>query len=80
MSRVLTRANFMLLMSFASILTIVFLLARATDMPEDARTLLATLAGMFARDVSKVFDYEFGSSRGSADKSETIARMSEEKK
>jgi hypothetical protein len=71
----MTRQNVMLFMAFLSVLVIAVVLALCgRGLPELVTGFLTTVGGMFARDISSAFNYEFGSSRGSADKTDLLSR------
>lgn len=75
MSRVWTRQNLMLLLAFSAVVSIAIILAwRFGDQTAVITTFLTTIGGGFARDIGGAFSYEFGSSRGSADKTALLAQ------
>ena len=70
------RANVMLALAFVAVLAIALLLVFKPDAANDAVSgFLIGIGGMFARNIGSAFDFEFGSSRGSKEKSAALAAM-----
>jgi len=70
------RANIMLAMAFVAVIAISTLLAMgAVDGNSAIAGFLIGIGGMFARNIGSAFDFEFGSSRGSKEKSAAMAAM-----
>jgi hypothetical protein len=64
------RANVMLAGAFTSLLVIVLLLAMyRADLPDGIAAILGGLCGSLATMLTQAFNFEFGSSRGSSEKS-----------
>ena len=53
----------------------VWFVARDTEMPERAVNAIMFVAGVLAAAVRDVYNFEFGSSRGSKSKDDVIARF-----
>lgn len=69
------RADIMLVAAFVAVIAIAALLALGKVNGADAvGGFLITIGGMFARNIGTAFDFEFGSSRGSRDKDELMAK------
>lgn len=69
------RADVMLLAAFVAVIAIAALLALGEVEGADAvGGFLITIGGMFARNIGTAFDFEFGSSRGSREKDELLAK------
>ena len=68
------RADVMVGVAFIAVLAIAALMVLGgVDGGTAAGGFLATIGGMFARNIGTAFDFEFGSSRGSQNKDESIA-------
>lgn len=74
MPNLLTRANVMLLAAFMAVLGIVALLVFVDSVPETVEGFAIGIGGMFARNIGTAFDYEFGSSRSSKDKTALLTQ------
>jgi hypothetical protein len=69
------RADIMLVSAFLAIIVITIVLAMTTISSSSAiGGFLITIGGMFARNIGTAFDFEFGSSRSSLEKTELLAR------
>lgn len=69
------RADIMLIAAFVAVVAIAALLALGkVDGASAVGGFLLTIGGMFARNIGTAFDFEFGSSRGSKEKDELLAR------
>lgn len=62
----------MLVMAFVSIIAIVTLLVLKPDVSQTVVGFIIGIGGMFARNIGSAFDFEFGSSRGSKEKSSML--------
>lgn len=76
-----TRANILIVLAFAMLMAIVvFIFMKITDLSQPGTiavlTFLTTIAGNITQWIGNVFNFEFGSSRGSTEKSNQIADMS----
>lgn len=69
------RANIMLIAAFVAVIIITIILAYYTEISEIVIGFLTTIGGMFARNIGTAFDFEFGSSRSSMDKTITLERF-----
>lgn len=71
------RADAMVVVAFAAVCVIAALLALGgIDGNTAAGGFLISVGGMFARNIGTAFDFEFGSSRGSKIKDETLSKLS----
>lgn len=72
------RANVMLGMAFCSFITIIFLTVwfRST-IPDGVLAILNASVGALLYMIGQAFNFEFGSSRGSSEKSNTISNMAD---
>lgn len=61
------RANLMLVASFLAIVSIAAILA-IFNVDDAIQGFLFTTGGMFCKNISTAFDFEYGSSRGSKEK------------
>lgn len=69
------RPDIMLLAAFVAVISIGALLALGKVEGADAvGGFLITIGGMFARNIGTAFDFEFGSSRGSREKDDLLAK------
>ena len=72
--RINIRADLMLALAFFAVIAIAALLALGkVDQATAAGGFLITIGGMFARNIGTAFDFEFGSSRDSASKTQALA-------
>lgn len=69
------RANIMLLAVTVGLVTCVGLAFVYPEAPSDARNIVLVVVGALLKMMGDAFAFEFGSSRGSADKSKTIESM-----
>jgi hypothetical protein len=69
------RADFLALIAIIGLVLCVWFIARDTAMPERAVNAIMFIAGILAAAVKDVYAFEFGSSRGSKEKDDTIARL-----
>jgi len=69
------RADLMLGMAFAAVLTIAIVLAvGGVDVGSAVGGFLITIGGMFARNIGTAFDFHYGSSKSSREKDALIAK------
>lgn len=66
------RADFLALLSVGGLIVCVWFVASDSDMPERAVNAIMFVAGVLAAAVRDVYNFEFGSSRGSKDKDDII--------
>jgi hypothetical protein len=70
------RANVMLIGNFVAIIVIVLgIIFYRQDMPDGIAAILGGLVGNLATMLTQAFNFEFGSSRGSAEKSDQLTSM-----
>jgi len=69
------RADFLALLSVGGLVICVWFVARDSDMPERAVNAIMFVAGVLAAAVRDVYSFEFGSSRGSKEKDDTLAAL-----
>lgn len=70
------RADVMIIGAVVGLLACLFVLVRFQgQVPGEVVGIVSTVAGLFGACLRDAFQFEFGSSRGSADKSELLARM-----
>lgn len=69
------RANIMLSLALAGLVVAMWLAFAYPDASADARSLVLLVAGALLKMVGDAFAFEFGSSRGSAEKQRTIEAM-----
>lgn len=69
------RGDLLALLAVAGLVLCVWFVARDTEMPERAVNAIMFVAGVLAAAVRDVYNFEFGSSRGSKSKDEVIARF-----
>lgn len=70
------RADVMIIGAVVGLLACLFVLVRFQgQVPGEVVGIVSTVAGLFGACLRDAFQYEFGSSRGSADKSDLIARL-----
>lgn len=72
-----TRADVLAYASLGLFAALVLALIFLNIENEWARTVLGTVVGFFTKVIADVFAFEFGSSRGSKDKSDAIARLND---
>ena len=66
----------MLALAFVAVIAIAVLLVFKPDAANEAVSgFLIGIGGMFARNIGSAFDFEFGSSRGSKEKSAALAAI-----
>lgn len=68
------RGDLLALLAVGGLVMCVWLVARDLAMPERAVNAIMFVAGVLAAAVRDVYNFEFGSSRGSKDKDDVIAR------
>lgn len=68
------RSDVLAVLAVGGLVTCVYFIAEDTGMPERAVNAIMFVAGVLASAVRDVYGFEFGSSRGSRDKDELIAR------
>lgn len=66
------RADLLALLAVGGLIVCVWFVARDSDLPERAVNAIMFVAGVLASAVRDVYNFEFGSSRGSKDKDEQI--------
>lgn len=69
------RGDLLALLAVVGLVLCVWFVARDTEMPERAVNAIMFVAGVLAAAVRDVYNFEFGSSRGSKSKDEVIARF-----
>ena len=70
------RADVMIVGAVVGLLACLFVLVRFQgQVPGEVVGIVSTIAGLFGACLRDAFQFEFGSSRGSADKTDLIARM-----
>lgn len=70
------RADVMVAIAFVAVIVICWLLAaKGVDANSAAGGFLIAVGGMFARNIGTAFDFEFGSSRSSSDKTAALEEM-----
>lgn len=69
------RGDLLALLAVGGLVLCVWFVARDTEMPERAVNAIMFVAGVLAAAVRDVYNFEFGSSRGSKSKDEVIARF-----
>ena len=69
------RSDILALLAVGGLVLSVWFIARDSDMPERAVNAIMFVAGVLASAVRDVYGFEFGSSRSSRSKDETIGRM-----
>jgi hypothetical protein len=69
------RADLLALLAVAGLVVCVWFVARDSSLPERAVNAIMFVAGVLAAAVRDVYAFEFGSSRGSKEKDELIARL-----
>lgn len=74
MQNLLNRANLMLVSAFVAVVAIVALLVLKDNVNETVAGFVIGIGGMFARNIGTAFDYEFGSSRSSKEKTEQLVK------
>jgi hypothetical protein len=75
------RADVMLAGAFIAIVVIAVVLGtKNIDAASAIGGFLLTIGGMFARNIGTAFDFEFGSSRSSAEKTEMMSRLRQQLK
>lgn len=70
------RADMLAFLAVAGLVVCVWFIARDTDMPERVVNAIMFVAGVLASAVRDVYGFEFGSSRSSRDKDDTIKSLS----
>jgi hypothetical protein len=68
------RKNWMILGDVVGLVVCIAALIYVPDLPGEARGILGTIAGFFGLSLRDAHQFEFGSSRGSQDKTELLAR------
>lgn len=71
------RADVLAFLAVGGLVVSVWFIARDSDMPERAVNAIMFVAGVLASAVRDVYGFEFGSSRSSAQKDQTISKMLE---
>lgn len=69
------RADLLALLAVVGLVVCVWFIARDSSLPERAVNAIMFVAGVLAAAVRDVYGFEFGSSRGSKDKDDLIARI-----
>lgn len=69
------RGDLLALLAVGGLVLCVWFVARDTEMPERAVNAIMFVAGVLAAAVRDVYNFEFGSSRGSKSKDDVIARF-----
>lgn len=69
------RGDLLALLAVVGLVLCVWFVARDSEMPERAVNAIMFVAGVLAAAVRDVYNFEFGSSRGSKSKDEVIARF-----
>ncbi len=69
------RGDFLALLAVGGLVICVWFIARDSDMPERAVNAIMFVAGVLASAVRDVYSFEFGSSRGSKEKDDTLAEL-----
>lgn len=69
------RGDLLALLAVVGLVLCVWFVARDTEMPERAVNAIMFVAGVLAAAVRDVYNFEFGSSRGSKSKDEVIAKF-----
>ena len=69
------RGDLLALLAVVGLVLCVWFVARDTEMPERAVNAIMFVAGVLAAAVRDVYNFEFGSSRGSKSKDDVIARF-----
>lgn len=70
-----TRADVMVVSAFVGVIVISVFLIMKTDVTQPVMVFLTTIGGMLMKNISTAFDFEFGSSRGSKEKSNNMGDM-----
>ena len=69
------RADLLAFLAVVGLVTCVYFVARDSDLPERAVNAIMFVAGVLASAVRDVYGYEFGSSRGSAEKAASLDQL-----
>lgn len=76
-----TRADVMVCAAaFGLVMCLVSLGCYSDDLPGEAVGIISTIAGIFGACLKDAYAFEFGSSRGSKEKDQTVAQMMEERR
>ena len=68
------RANWMILGDVVGLVACLYVLTAFPDLPGEVRGIISTIAGFFGLGLRDAHSFEFGSSRGSREKDELLAK------